>query len=271
MNKNKKTLILIICIFQINMFFSQGSGYMGKRVVFSYGIHSSPVIFGTTKNNETLIGDVLQGSGNAETGHVRFNTLHEFAFEFVKSSKWMLCLNLKYYKTGYDNPELFNSQYSRSSHPNGFYTIRGLSYSFFVKYYGKKHVAPWGRYVMFGPVINTAKTNYDPKVMNYQVYRYNGITTNDTTISNFGPTTQKFTGVNFMLGWGRSRIIANRIVIDFGASTQLFALLTIPLAIMDINLNTIPPTTQTYIESTYRNRVRSINRFNVFLKIGILL
>jgi hypothetical protein len=75
-----------------------------------------------------------------------------------------------------------------------------------------------------------------------------------------------------MLGWGKSRIFANNIIVDFGASTQIFALLSIPKDILGVNFNEFDkyPTKETYIEETYKKRVRGINRFNIFLKIGYL-
>lgn len=126
---------------------------------------------------------------------------------------------------------------------------------------------------MFGPVINTVKTTYDEKMfINTDGYQTNTPTLNSITY--FGPKNQNFSGFNFLFGWGKSRIIANKIIVDFGASTQLFSLFSIPLYLMDIDISRLGgkayPTNDIYIEKTYRKRVLGINRFNVFFKIGYM-
>jgi hypothetical protein len=258
---------------------AQSTGYMGKRFLLGYGFHTSPAIFGATPNNETIIGT----SGNATTGSFAFNTIHEGFLEFAASSKWMICFSTRYYKTAYDNAlyteyvfpaNSYNSSYF--DRPEGFYNIRGLTYTLYFKYYGSRYVAPWGRYVMFGPTINTVKTSYDPAIMNLgiQNYYYNNGTYSDTLIANFGPKEQNFTGVNLMLGFGRSRIIANRVVVDYGCNLQLFSVISGAVDIVFDGEDLFSSTKNTntgYIENTYNRRVRGVNRFNVFLKVGILL
>jgi hypothetical protein len=107
-----------------------------------------------------------------------------------------------------------------------------------------------------------------------QNYYYNNGSYSDTLIANFGPKEQNFTGINFMLGFGRSRIIANRVVLDYGCNLQLFSVAS---GVLDVvfdgeDLFTSTKNTNTgYIENTYKRRVRGVNRFNVFLKVGILL
>ena len=247
---------------------AQSTGYMGKRLLLGYGFHTSPAFFGANKNNETIIGT----SGSAETGSLAFNAIHEGYLEFAASSKWMICFSTRYYKTVYDNAMRFNdynysSSYSyNDNQPRGYYNIRGLTYSLYFKYYGSRYVAPWGRYVMFGPVINTTKATYDPAIMNIRgtTYHYGY---SDTLFANFGPKSQNFSGVNLMLGFGRSRIIANRVTIDYGCNLQLFSVLSgffdVISSDSDVFIDRKIGTTN-YIESTVKRRVRGINRFNLF-------
>ena len=273
---NKFLLYFVFTISSSLNLYSQSPGFMGKRLAISYGFHASPAIIGATKDNETLLGEIENGQGSAETGVIKFNNLHELSLDIVASSKWLICLNVKYYKTAFDNSEICesgnrNSINYYSGHPEGFYSIRGLSYGLTFKYFGKRYIAPWGRYVMFGPVINTVKTSYDNNMIIKGIYYPSSGPTN-FSITDFGPKNQNFAGFNFMLGWGKSRIFANRIIVDFGASTQLFALLSIPKDILGVNFNEFDknPTNETYIEETYKKRVRGINRFNIFLKICYL-
>lgn len=58
-NMNKFSLYLFFTFTFCQSFYSQSPGFMGKRMVVSYGFHASPAIIGATKNNETLIGDLV--------------------------------------------------------------------------------------------------------------------------------------------------------------------------------------------------------------------
>jgi hypothetical protein len=276
----KLTFLTLVFAFAGAVLQAQSTGYMGRRFVLNYGFHASPITFGSSANNTTLIGN----GGSAETGVFALNAIHEGSLEFAMSSKWMMNFSVRYYKTTYDNAQdlnvsVYDSYYgyydSYSGRPEGYYNIRGLSYTLYFKYFGSRYVAPWGRYVMFGPVINTVKTTYDPAVMYLQnaYYNYNGSTY--TKIKDFGAAEQDFKGFNFMLGWGRSRIIANRIVVDYGCNFQLLSLLSVPFELEgEDDLPLISSSrldNHNYIELTNKKRVRGVNRFNVFIKVGILL
>jgi hypothetical protein len=271
----KQIIFLVTLTFAGCFMFAQSTGFMGKRLSVGYGIHTSPAILGGNANNETLIGT----SGSATTGSFAWNFIHEGNLEFAMSSKWMICFSVRYYKTVYDNAKELNSSYNSSymtyyGKPSGYYDIRGLTYSLYFKYYGARYVAPWGRYVMFGPTINTVKTTYDPAIM--YVTGYDGYNSSVATkLKNFGPREQNYTGVNFMFGFGRSRIIGNRVIIDYGCNTQIISVITGALNIVTDNaindLTTSKTTNTNYIENTVRTRVQGINRFNVFLKVGVLL
>jgi hypothetical protein len=286
-----RIIFFISCfLVAISMLKAQSTGFMGKRLQAGYGFHTSPALIGSNANNETILGN----SGSAMTGEFAFNTLHEGFLEFAASSKWMICFSARYYKTTNDNSKIFDNSNSNGhsgynvnnidflvSRPSGYYTMKGLTYTLYFKYYGGRYVAPWGRYVMFGPTLNTVTTSYDPAIMkakgryyNPAAYYYNSYDT-DTTITNFGPTTQKFKGVNFMVGFGRTRIIGKRVTIDYGINIQVFSVMS---AIFDIGDNTANLTDRqaevnetNYIERTVKYRVRGVNRFNAFLKIGVLL
>lgn len=265
------TLYFFLTLFFFSKTYSQSPGYMGKRFLIGYGFHTSPAIFGANANGSSIIGN---SSGNSETGSLAFNVLHEGYAEVVTSSKWTACFSVRYYKTKYDNHESVNyiaNNINSTYNVNGLYDIRGLTYTLYFKYYGKRYVAPWGRYVMFGPTINTVKTSYDPAIMN--IKELGNYYTPATTLSDFGPKEQTFSGVNLMLGWGRNRIIADRITIDYGCNLQLFAVLAgaFDLVFEDGgNFFATRTTNLNYMENTYKQRVRGINRFNVFLKVGYL-
>lgn len=265
---------ILVFIILNSIVFSQAPGHLGKRFSIGYGFHTSPSVFNANGQNQTIIGR----GGSAESGSPAFNAIHELNIEFATSSKWLTCFSARYYKTVYDNAESFNSSqvsgYSiQSSRPEGYYNMRGLTYTLYFKYFGKRYVAPWGRYVMFGPTVNTVKTTYDPSEMNIRAYKYNSSTgtSSDTTLAPFGAKEQDFVGVNLMLGIGRSRIYSNRIILDYGFNIHMFSVLS---SLFDVTGNRIggsPITPANYIESTVKQRIRGVNRFNLFLKIGVLL
>lgn len=163
--------------------------------------------------------------------------------------------------------------YSEQQLRAGYYDITGLSYTLYFKYFGSRYVAPWGRYVMFGPVLILLKQLQPNCYVLKDDYNYNNVS--NTIIKDFGDFQQKYNGFNTMLGWGRSRIIGNRIVIDYGCNTQI---LSVIMGALNVVLDGAPDdlfkkktTNLNYIENTHKTRVRGINRLDVFLKVGVLL
>ncbi len=266
------TSILFAC-FNI---YSQSPGYLSKRFLVGYGIYASPALFGSTNKGNSVFGF---DKGNSTTGVPAFNILHEGFVEVVSSHKWSVCFSVRYYKTKYDNALRINyvNKVNDNSYingrPSGFYDITGLTYTLYFKYYGERYVAPWGRYLLLGPTLNTIKTTYDPATMNIKEQSY--LTYQDSVYSDFGPRQQSFKRVNLMLGFGRNRIYYNKLSIDYGVNMQLLPVLSgmfdlVSNAGADFYNTSVKVTNLNYIEYTNKKRVRGINRFNAFIKIGYL-
>ena len=269
----KRTAILLCIILCATVpLFCQSPGYMGKHMSVAYGLNTSPALFGYDRKQHSIAGT----EGNAETNHLAFNIIQEASLEYVTSKQWSIGFSVRYYKTTFDNPTLLVEHtrevlYNSKKNPTGYYDITGLSYSLYVKRYHKKYLAPWGRYMVFGLVLNTAKMNYDPEVMYNQATAqdgssYPGYTYRDTLINNFGPQTQSYKGINLMLGFGRTRILYNRLILDYGFNMYLLS--GFPNLALTYKGNITP---ETYIQKTVNRRIRGINHFNVFLKVGVLL
>ncbi len=266
-------LILFVLLF-VHYSKGQSTGFMGKRVMLGYSFNTSPAFFGSSANNESILGD----GGSAATGEFVVNAIHEGFIEIAPSSKWEIGFSCRYYKTTYDNAKNFNTLYGGSQYyfnsdtrPSGYYNIRGLSYTLYFRYFGSRYIAPWGRYMMFGPVLNTMKTTYDPYIMHVSAYDNSGFISQQVTLRDFGPIEQDYKGVNLMIGAGRSRLIANRVSLDYGFNTHLLSLLSGFYEILGMDFNRDNTTNTNYISKTVRSRVRGVNRFNVFIKVGILL
>ncbi|MDI1354114.1 MAG: hypothetical protein PSX36_04305 [bacterium] len=222
--------------------FTQAPGYMGKKCVVGYGFNISPAINNATPRDNHL------------------NTIHELYLDYVIGNKWLVGLGARYYKTIYDNKANFSDS---DVHPEGSYTINGISLCLNFKYYKRNYVAPWGRYFMISPVLNMAKTSYDPSM--HTVGRVNG---HDTLYLDFGPSPVNYYHFDIMLGWGRSRVIADRFTVDYGYNLQLWSLIT---ALNEVGqLFPASLAMNNYIEETHKWRVHGINRFNFFIKLGYL-
>lgn len=268
-----KFLFQLIFIFSFSIVFAQAPGHLGKRFIFGYGTHFSPALVNSNAHNETFVGHSSSKSGSAETGSIAFNYTHEAYIEYALSTRFMLGFSGKFYKTNYDNAinsssNNYNNSYSLSNDIQGYYRINGQSLCLYGKLYGKRYVAPWGRYMIFGPVLNLYSTTYDPAIM-YQTSTYSS-PYHTEKVSNYGALSQSFMGFNILFGWGRTRIIAERITLDYGINMQV---LSIPGLLYDLAqssksanyLNSI------YIENTAGARIRGLNRINAFLKIGFLI
>ncbi len=187
----------------------------------------------------------------------------------------MLEFSLKLYKSTYNNTsdvylESAKSYFLTTDHtPQGHYDINAKNYAVTSKFFKRQYVAPWGKYFLLGLTYNTYTTKYSPdqmfvpmKVMsNTYLGNYNYI-----EFSDFGPTEKSFQYFDVMMGNGKNRIFLNRIVLDYGYNFNLIATtLTFIDVFEGLNLNAAD-----YIPKTSHMRVRGINRFNFFVKLGYL-
>jgi hypothetical protein len=257
-----------------NAFSQLGPGYMGKRLMIGYGFYFSPAILGSNGSQGSII-----GRGNALGGDLAFNSNHEGFLEYSFKNRASVGLSCRYYHSTFDNSTSLSATIYTSTGqdyaygtPGGFYDIHGLNYSLYFKFYGRRYVSPWGPYFLMGPVVNTYRSFYDPSTMlvgdgdNYS---------SKPVAVDFGPQGEFFGRGDLMFGWGRNRIIGNRVTLDYGINFELIALAftlwdTIGESPVDVfteeginNFN--------YIEKTSKRRVREVNRLNAYLKIGVLL
>ena len=268
-----KVLFQLIFIFSISIAFAQAPGHLGKRFVLGYGAHFSPALSNGDARNNTIVGHRSSQHGSAATGQFAYNYTHEAYLEFALSARFMLGFSGKFYKTVYDNAidansNKYNNSYNLSNDVQGYYKINGKSLCLYGKLYGKRYVAPWGRYIVFGPVLNLYNTTYDSTIMFQTTTNYNNYAI--THVSDFGPLNQSFMGFNILFGWGRTRIIADRITLDYGINMQV---LSIPGLLYDIiqSNKSNNYVNSVYIENTAGGRIRGLNRINAFIKVGFLI
>lgn len=270
----KIVLNFLFVAFALSAFSQKSPGYMGKRLLVGYGFYFSPAILGSNGSQASII-----GRGNAMGGDLAFNSVHEGYLEYSFKNRTSVGLSCRYYHTTFDNSSEVRATVNTSmgqeyayGRPGGFYDIHGLNYSLYFKFYGKRYVAPWGPYFLFGPVVNTYRSFYDPYTMRVGDPGY---TNNQPLVVDFGPQGEFFGRGDLMFGWGKNRIIGNRVTIDYGINFELIALAftlwdTIGESPVDV-FNDEYVTNLNYIERTSKRRVREVNRLNAYIKIGVLL
>lgn len=276
----KKTLFyLLLSAFAFNAFPQLGPGYLGRRFQAGYGFNFSPALLGSNGAGESIV-----GRGNVVGGDMAFNSMHEGFLEFAFKNRTSVGFSAKYYKTTYHNGAYAYAQYydpnggsydTPNDPPTGIYTIKGLNYTLYFKFFNKRYVAPWGRYFILGPSINTYKCFYDPSVMYLQYDYYSGFSNSVIKVSDFGPQGQNFFRVDLLFGWGRTRIVGERFTIDYGINFEAIALgytLWDTIGENPLELfSEVRTTNLNYFERTSKSRVREVNRLNIFLKLGVLL
>ncbi len=254
-----------------------GPGYLGKRFMLGYGFHFSPAILGSNGSEGSIIGRGPHSLG----GDPAFNSTHDGFLEFAFKNRTSVGLSCRYYNSTFDNSTSVygytftpnGQQYILSGEPGGFYQIKGLNYALYFKFYNKRYVAPWGRYFLLGPVVNTYRSFYDPGIMKLETTDGSGGA--KIRIDNFGAQGELYARGDLLFGWGRNRMIGNRVTIDYGVNFQLVALGfilwdAIGESPFDI-FSEVQTTNYNYIEKTSKRRVREVNKLNVFVKVGVLL
>lgn len=242
MSKYPSLLTAICLILFLNLrVFAQAPGYMGKRLSISYGMHLNPAFSKSTVNGGVL------------------NTKHEVNFGFCTSERFQVCLSAEFYRTIYNNALAI---YTIGASPTGFYNINGGNYSILFKKFRKVYVAPWGAYFMYGPQVNIYKTEYN-NYMNYTIRANN----HDTLISDFGPKIQNYFKADFIFGWGKTRVIKDKIIIDWGLTFRMRSF----LSAMGSSLSSFfSYDASDYIKRTAAMRTNRLNAWDAYVRLGYL-
>lgn len=223
----------------------QSTHYLSKKISAGYGLYLSP--------------RVLPSAGNPG-----INLQHEAFIEFAFAKYISAGFSAKIYHTISRNTRELNEGHGLLT-PKGYIDLKGRNYALHVKFFKRKE-KPWKTYLLIGATLNTFRASYDPDNMYLDVPRYS-----PNKISEFGPREREFRRVDLLIGNGISRTIANRLVLDFGYSVQVLALLASPFDISARNIGMAKDLyTNDYVEKTSAARVRNTNRFNLYFKIGYL-
>ena len=252
----KRRLCLFFILFPV-IFFCQ-PGYMGKKTALGGGIYFSPALFGSNANNRSFLSD---HNGSSETGHFNLNITYDLFVERVISNRWLFGTSVKYIHTGYDN-----RSYGYYGKPEGYYKINAVIINPYFKHYSRRTPAPLGKYFYIGPSLQLIFTKHD----NYMYVLNRTSDGHDTLISNYGPPKQMHYGGDLMVGFGKTRVIKNKILIDYGYNAGVISVLH-TMEALGSNLIFGGSSKSDYIERTSRSRIRNATRFNLFFRIAYLL
>jgi hypothetical protein len=239
--------------------FSQSPGYMGHKTSVGYGFFTSPVIFPAV-------------SGASENS---INVMHDIFIERATANNFLIGFSVKLYNTKFDNSVPVDddgrSNYSEYT-PSGSYDITARNFNLYGKVFRDGYLAPWGKYFTFGLNVMTYNAKYNPQYMKVRIDEYNygsGYTTK--YYSDFGPEEQSFKNLDIMFGFGKSRVYGDRVIVDFGYNFNLISMAApLFMAVADYEYFYAPINRKYYIEETSKIRIRGVNSFNVFLKLGYL-
>lgn len=248
-----KTIIFItIVFFYFNNASSQTPGYLGRRFSFGLGVNTSPVTFGTSTSNKTL----FFSEGSAQQGKLNYNFIAEAYLEYAFSNHWMVGASARRFKTAYDN-RAFADNFNIT--PSGYYTITGTSFLPYFKKFKEDYLAPWGSYFIFGPSFNFITASFDSSI-------FVG-SSGKIAMLDLGPNKSSRVNFDFLVGIGKTRVFADRFTLDYGVNLQLVAL---ALKVRSLVSSEERISETKYIDVTSRERVRGVNTFNAYLRIGIL-
>ncbi|MBS1635970.1 MAG: hypothetical protein JST26_08595 [Bacteroidetes bacterium] len=262
-----KSIFLLLCFFAALSLPSQTAGYLGKRFITGYGFYTSPSVINTNGQGQRM----TEKMKIAYSGHFALNYIHELYGEMAWRRRLVIGVSARYYKTSFSQElEIRYAQDAGSSSTfnylssttHGTYYIRGMNYSVYLKLYSTRYLSPWGRYFLIGPVFKTHTATYSPDRLGLTAV-YKPIPQGPAP--DFGATTQRGISFDVMAGFGRNRILYDRLSVDYGYNCHLFGLFSPLKDFLFTNL-----TDKNYIAVTSRRRSYSANRFNFFIKIGYL-
>lgn len=215
-----KQIFIFSFLLSFTLSYSQVAGYMGKRVALGYSNYF-----------------MLAGLGPTyESRDVGFNTTHCFNAEVSIKKRTNLCLSFQMMKTGVDDHQNFeyntidqfgNSQnytYRYSSAKPMKLVSNNVSIGF--KFFGRAYIAPVGKYKKLELLLLLNDLTYDKTA-------FTG--TDNSTYGTVPPARSIGTGnynyktIAIAYTIGRQRVIADRIVLDFGTRIGIVPAGLIPL------------------------------------------
>lgn len=191
---------------------SQVSGYLGKRLMIGYSNYLAPALYGPGAN------------ADASSGTIGLNTTHCANLDFVIKTRTVLCLSLQKSNTGvvpsnlteeiYDGFNTYNFvTYYYSPKPYKPMQLSSTNIALGFKFFQSGTIAPVGKYKKLELLFMMNKLTYSNTAFQYY----------DTYNSSAGLTSKKigkgvYTYKTLAIAYtmGRSRVLFDRVVLDYG-------------------------------------------------------
>lgn len=199
---------------------AQVPGYLGKRFSIGYSVNLWPSYLHPGANSE-------------DDGELGLNVMHSANIEYTIKNRTNFCASLQYLHTGLDHSYTLNGYTSSSSYygpeqetfnykpksklPIQQYTT-GASIGF--KFFKRGFFAPVGKYTKVDLTVFFNTMSYEKDAFYYDTYK---------TATPIGTGNSKSTSFSLGYSIGRQRVIANRLVLDFG---MRFAI--VPAAVLSV-------------------------------------
>ncbi len=249
--------ILIISLLVTNLSKAQVSGYMGKKFIFMYDIHTRP--------------SFSMPNVNGKDGLTSFNLKHTFGLEFVTGEHSSIGVSFSLFKTMFNFDDLdYGYGYSTTGSdmipkPNGVGSMSVKGYSFYYKRFIKGNIAPLGSYLKFSLDYYSWDNNYMWSQNNYTNFP-DVMTKISTTPDNSSNST-----FGLSLNVGNQRIYFDHLVLN--SSVQVGILFAGGGGIF----NTVKPGFNSYgnyndaVKYASASRLFSYNLWSINIGIGYLL
>lgn len=214
-----KSKALLLCLLFAFAAAAQVPGYQGKKFSFGYTLGLAPSV----RNPNNLGSASLpfgQGRGPVDKFIFSFNAIHNLSADLVLGRRFSICGAFVYYRTKIDASDVYYQvPYSNIYYPYINYHFKELvqfsamGFTAGMKFFGSKFIAPFGRYIKLEFSHQNVKAELADAVM---------VNANDPQdVCQFSPDHWYTPYSAISLAMGKQRIIANKLVVDFGLKGSL--------------------------------------------------
>jgi hypothetical protein len=225
-----RNFLLFLLVIASHMAAAQAPGYMGKRLSVNYSLDLAPAFLQPNSHNKIISSGRAVESG-IESSPIAFNLRHTINADYATGRHTSVGGAFTYYKTRLifrevrdttDDPYGASINYGTlypgdsTGHPaKG--DIRAIGIGFYIKYFGKKYIAPWGVYSKFEFFALLTRTTYKTRDFDSR-YSYQG----NYYYGYPGSVAYVGTGDDKNMLWGiaytkgKQRILGSRVIFDYG-------------------------------------------------------
>lgn len=201
-----KKIIIFLCLSSSITLSAQVAGYMGKRFTVGYSNLFSP-----------SFGKVYTFNLSSDDRVNSLNASQVLDFNYIIHYRKALCFSFSYIGSKISN-KIVENDYSHNyvfTDAKNNARSSSLGFSLGVKLFKRSFLAPLGPYVRWDALLLINSIKYKPYTYNSVHYNYAN-NTSTTETKNIGSGELKSTAFGLAFGFGRQRIVKDKILIDIG-------------------------------------------------------